>query len=203
MPNIAINTYLFYGDRDELAKCHAVLSKLYEKCGTNECCVELSDHSTNPEWFDYVSDFSGNAEKIEIGTNSDWYGNPVYWNNWTKENFPKLSMAFRCEESSMGIFEQIDPDHKLDEVIYLSGDPIPDEDVAKLPTALQKIIQDNNDCKYVYGTFIKSEIFSNDFKPSDLPDSISYNEFAETTYEEVEESDKAFQKVFDARFHTV
>lgn len=202
MANIATNTYLFYGDRDELAKCHAALSKLYAKHGTNECCVDLSDYSTNSEWFDYVSDFSDHAEKIEIGTNSNWYGNPVYWNNWTKKNFPKLSMAFRCEESSMGIFEQIDPDHKLDEVVYLSGDPIPDEDIAKLPAALQEIIQDNHDCKYIYETFLKSDIFSDDFKPADLPDSIGYNEFAETTYEEVDASNKAFNAVFNLKFPT-
>ena len=42
MANIANNTYLFYGDRTELVKCHEKLNELYEKVGNNTVCVDLT-----------------------------------------------------------------------------------------------------------------------------------------------------------------
>lgn len=93
-----------------------------------------------------------------------------------------------CEEAGMGIFETVDPDNKFDEYIYISGYSIPEEDIAKLP----KVIKDAmcGDC--VWGTFIKDEVFNSEYQPSDLPDSVTYEKYTNTTYDAIRSSDKAY-----------
>lgn len=190
MANIASNTYLFYGDRDELVKCYDELSKLYEKIGSNACCVDrtVKNVVVNGEWIDWIEELSDDADSFQMCTDSKWYGNPVYWDNWVKANYPKLSVAFMCEEAGMGIFEKVDPDNRFDDYIYVSGYDIPEEDIAKLP----KVIKDAMGEDYVYGTFIKDEVFNQEFQPSDLPDSVTYEEYTNTTYDAIRACDELF-----------
>lgn len=190
MANIATNTYLFYGDRDELVKCYDELSKLYEKIGNNVCCVDrtVKNVVVNGEWIEWIEELSDNADSFQMCTDSKWYGNPVYWDNWVKANYPKLSVAFMCEEAGMGIFEKVDPDNRFDDYIYVSGYDIPEEDIAKLP----KVIKDAMGEDYIYGTFIKDEVFNQEFQPSDLPDSVTYEEYTNTTYDAIRAGDAAY-----------
>lgn len=193
MANIACNTYLFYGDRTELEKCHGELSKLYEKFGNRLSCVDRdNDVHVNCEWIECVEELGDDTDEFWMDTASKWYGNPVYWNNWVKTNFPKLSMAFRCEEPGMGVFEMVDPDNRLGEYIYLHGKDIPKEDLEKLPKVIRNTIYDDN-C--LWGTFGKDEVFSKEFQPSDMPDSIVCAEYTNTTYEEIEHEDEVFQEM--------
>lgn len=190
MANIAYNTYIFYGDREELVKCYDTLTDLYEKIGNSLCCADrtVEDTVVHCEWIECIEELSDDADSFWMDTNSKWYGNPVYWDNWVKTNYPKLSVAFMCEEPGMGIFEKVDPDNKFDEYIYISGYSIPEEDIAKLP----KVIKDAmcEDC--VYGTFIKDEVFNSEYQPSDLPDCITYKEYNNVTYDEIRASDEAY-----------
>lgn len=190
MANIASNTYIFYGDREELGKCYDTLTELYEKVGSNICCVDRTVENivVNCEWIECIEELSDDADSFWMDTNSKWYGNPLYWFNWVKTNYPKLAVAFMCEEAGMGIFEKVDPDNKFDEYIYISGYSIPEEDIAKLP----KVIKDamSGDC--VYGTFIKDEVFNSEYQPSDLPDSVTYEEYTNTTYDTIRSSDEAY-----------
>lgn len=190
MANIANNTYIFYGDRTELVKCHTELSELHEKVGSRFSCVDRSIENTvvNYEWIECIEELSDDTDSFWMDTNSKWFGNPVYWYDWVKTNYPKLSVAFMCTETGMGIFEKVDPDNKFDEYIYISGYSIPEEDIAKLP----KVIKDamSGDC--VYGTFIKDEVFNSEYQPSDLPDSVTYKEYTNTTYDAIRSSDKAY-----------
>lgn len=190
MANIASNTYIFYGDRTELVKCYDTLTELYEKNGNNISCVDRTVENTvvNCEWIECIEELSDDADSFWMDTNSKWYGNPVYWDNWVKTNYPKLSVAFMCEESGMGIFEKVDPDNKFDEYIYISGSSIPEEDIAKLPQVIKDAMGEN----YVWGTFIKDEVFNSEFQPSDLPDSVTYKEYKNTTYDEIRSSDEAY-----------
>jgi hypothetical protein len=190
LANIARNTYIFYGDKAELARCHKELSRLHEKFGDTLSCVDMATENTvvNCEWIECIEELSEDACSFCMNTESKWYGNPVYWNNWVKTNFPELSVAFRCEEPCMEIFEKVDPDNKFDDCIYISGSDILDEDIEKLPQVLKnKIIEG---C--VWGTFIKDEIFNSEFQPSDLPDSVAYNEYSSTTYDAIRASDEAY-----------
>ena len=185
MANIAHNTYLFYGDRTELVKCHNELSELYEKVGIRLCCVDRTVENTvvNFEWIECIEELSDDADSFWMDTNSKWYGNPVYWDNWVKTKYPKLSVAFMCEECGMEIFQKVDPDNKFDDYIYISGSSIPEEDIAKLPQVIKDAMCE--DC--VYGTFIKNEVFNSEYQPSDLPASVTYEEYANTTYDEIKE----------------
>lgn len=45
---------------------------------------------------------------------------------------------------------------------------------------------------YVYGTFIKDEVFNSEFQPSDLPDGMSCEEYVNTTYDAIRASDEAY-----------
>lgn len=190
MANIASNTYLFYGNRDELVKCYDELSKLYEKIGSNIACVDrtVKNVVVNGEWIEWIEELSDDADSFQMCTNSKWYGNPVYWDNWVKANYPKLSVAFMCEEAGMGIFEKVDPDNRFDDYIYVSGSDIPEEDIAKLP----QVIKDAMGEDYIYGTFIKDEVFNQEFQPSDLPDSVTYEEYTNTTYDTIRAGDAAY-----------
>lgn len=190
MANIANNTYLFYGDRTELVKCHEKLNELYEKVGSNTVCVDLTVENVvvNGEWIDYLEELSKDADSFRMDTNSKWYGNPVYWDNWVKANYPKLSVAFMCEECGMEIFEKVDPDNKFDDYIYICGLDIPDENIEKLPQVLKDASFDN----YICGTFLKDEVFNSEFQPSDLPDCITYKEYNNVTYDEIRASDEAY-----------
>lgn len=58
MANIAHNTYLFYGDKDELVKCHKMLNDIYEKVGSDESCVDVISLVQNPEWISYIDDIN-------------------------------------------------------------------------------------------------------------------------------------------------
>ena len=190
MANISSNTYIFYGDRTELVKCHDELNKLYEKVGSNLVCVDLTVENVvvNGEWIDYIEELSKDADSFRMDTNSKWYGNPVYWDNWVKANFPKLSVAFMCEECGMEIFEKVDLDNKFDEYIHISGSNIPEEDIAKLP----KVIKDAMCKDWVCGTFLKDEVFNSEYQPSDLPGSVTYEEYTNTTYDAIRSSDEAY-----------
>lgn len=190
MANIATNTYLFYGDRTELVKCHKELNELYEKCGHNISCVDrtVENAVVNAEWIECIEELSEDADSFWMDTTSKWYGNPVYWDNWVKTNYPKLSVAFMCEESGMGIFETVDPDNKFDEYIYISGYSIPEEDIAKLPQVIKDAM--SGDC--VYAAFIKDEVFNSEYQPSDLPDSVTYEEYTNTTYDAIRASNETY-----------
>ena len=106
MANIAHNTYLFYGDKDELVKCHTMLNDIYEKVGSNESCVDVIPLFQNPEWISYIDDINpGVDNRFYMVTESKNYGNPLYWYNWLNSNFTNLSVAFRCAEPLLEIFE--------------------------------------------------------------------------------------------------
>ena len=190
MANIASNTYLFYGDKAELVKCHDALNKIYEKVGNNISCVDRTvfNITVNYEWIDDIGELHENADSFCMSTHSKWYGNPVYWNNWVKTHYPKLSVAFMCEECSMGIFEKVDPDNKFDDYIWIQGSDIPEEDIVKLPQVLKDAIDNGG----VWGTFIKDEVFNSKFQPSDLPDSVTYEDYKNTTYDEIRASNEEF-----------
>ena len=190
MANIANNTYLFYGDKTELVKCHEKLNELYEKVGSNTVCVDLTVENTviNGEWINYLEDLSEYSDSFQMGTESKWYGNPVYWHDWVKTNFPKLSVAFMCEEPSMEIFETVDPDNRMDEYVYICGSDITDEDMEGLPQLIKDEVYEG--C--IYNTFIKDEVFNSEFQPSDLPDCIAYKEYDNTTYDEIRAADEAY-----------
>ena len=189
MANIANNSYMFYGDKTELTKCHEELSKLYEKDNGKFSCVhETENVVVNGEWINYLEDLSEDADSFKMETESKWYGNPVYWHDWVKTNFPKLSVAFMCEEPGMEIFEKVDPDNKFDDYIYICGSDIPDENIEKLPQVLKDASFDN----YICGTFLKDEVFNSEFQPSDLPDCITYKEYNNVTYDEIRASDEAY-----------
>lgn len=189
MANIANNTYLFYGDRTELVKCHNALTELHEKVG-DDCCADRTVENTvvNCEWINYLEELSEGADSFKMETESKWYGNPVYWHDWVKTNFPKLSVAFMCEEPGMEIFEKVDPDDKFDDYIYIWGSDVPDENVEKLPQVLKDVLFDG----YVCGTFLKDEVFNSEFQPSDLPECITYKEYDNTTYDEIRAIDEAY-----------
>ena len=190
MANIANNTYLFYGDRTELVKCHEKLNELYEKVGSNTVCVDLTVENivVNGEWINYLEELSVDDDSFKMETESKWYGNPVYWHDWVKANFPKLSVAFMCEEPGMGIFEKVDPDNKFDDYIYIWGSDVSDEDIEKLPPVLEDALFDG----YICGTFLKDEVFDSEFQPSDLPECITYKEYDSTTYDEIRATDEAY-----------
>lgn len=191
MANIAQNTYLFYGDKAELVKCHEELNKLYENdfntasCETEQLAKNVVIHG---EWIEGIESLRKNDDAFRMITTSKWYGNPVYWDNWVKDNFPKLSVAFMCEEPGVGIFQMVDPDNKFDKYIYIHGSDIPDEDIAKLPQVLKVVIDEGS----IWGTFSKDAVFNSEFQPSDLPDSIKYEEYTNTTYDEIRASDEAY-----------
>lgn len=189
MANIANNTYLFYGDGTELVQCHNALTELHEKVG-DDCCVDRTVENTvvNCEWINCIEELSDDADSFWMDTESKWYGNPVYWHDWVKTNFPKLSVAFMCEEPGMGIFEKVDPDNKFDDYIYIWGSDVPDENIEKLPQVLKDVSFDG----YVCGTFLKDEVFNSEFQPSDLPDCITYKEYDNTTYDEIRADDEAY-----------
>lgn len=191
MANMADSTYLFYGDRTELDKCHEKLNELYEKVGSDIICVDtttVENVVVNYEWINYLEELSEGADSFKMETTSRWYGNPVYWHDWVKTNFPKLSVAFMCEEPGMEIFEKVDPDNKFDEYIYIWGSDVPDENIEKLPQVLKDVSFDG----YVCGTFLKDEVFNSEFQPSDLPDCITYKEYDNTTYDEIRATDEAY-----------
>lgn len=189
MANIANNTYLFYGDRAELVKCHNALTELHEKVG-DDCCVDRTVENTvvNCEWINRIEELSDDADSFWMDTESKWYGNPVYWDNWVKTNYPNLSVAFRCEEPGMGIFETVDPDNRMDEYVYICGSDITDEDMEGLPQLIKDEVYEG--C--IYNTFIKDEVFNSEFQPSDLPDGMSCEEYVNTTYDEIRAIDEAY-----------
>lgn len=189
MANIANNTYLFYGDRTELVKCHNALTELHEKVG-DDCCVDRTVENTvvNCEWINRIEELSDDADSFWMDTESKWYGNPVYWDNWVKTNYPNLSVAFRCEEPGMGIFETVDPDNRMDEYVYICGSDITDEDMEGLPQLIKDEVYEG--C--IYNTFIKDEVFNSEFQPSDLPDGMSCEEYVNTTYDEIRAIDEAY-----------
>ena len=188
MANIANNTYLFYGDKDEIVKCHKMLNDIYEKVGSNESCVDVTSLVQNAEWISYIDDINpGLDNRFYMVTESRNYGNPVYWYNWVNSNFTKLSVAFRCEEPLLEIFEQVDPNNELSDVVWIQGRYIPQEDVQKLhPTLRGCCFRENSgpaNSFYIVGTFNRDEVFNNDFKLADLPDTVEVREYTNTTYD--------------------
>ena len=189
MANIANNSYMFYGDKTELTKCHEEL-KLYEKGDNTISYDERTARNTvvHGEWIEGIESLREDADSFRMDTTSKWYGNPVYWHDWVKTNFPKLSVAFMCEEPGMEIFEKVDPDNKFDDYIYIWGSDVPDENVEKLPQVLKDVLFDG----YVCGTFLKDEVFNSEFQPSDLLDCITYKEYDNTTYDTIRAIDEAY-----------
>lgn len=190
MANIATNTYLFYGDKDELEKAHAEIMDLFKTCRSNLSCVPVDAHpdELNGEWIDDVSVLTDADIKFEMVTNSRWYGNPLYWNNWVKEKYPKLSVAFSCEEPGLEIFERVDPDHMFDESVFLCSMAIDEEEIPSLPYCIKDCINKdtfNNDY-YVSGVFLKEELTSTGFDYTKLSEKWYYHEFVYTTYEDIE-----------------
>ena len=193
MANIANNSYMFYGDKTELDKCYEELNKLYEKntigYGNRFSCVhETENVVVHGEWIEYIEESDEDDDSFRMDTTSKWYGNPVYWDNWVKANFPKLSVAFICTEPGVGIFQKVDPDNKFGDCVYLHGSDIPDEDIEKLPQVLKDKIFEGG----IWGIFSKDEVFNSEFQPSDLPDSIKYEEYTNATYDEIRASDEAY-----------
>ena len=199
MANIANNTYLFYGDKDELVKCHEMLNDIYEKVGSNKSWVKPDVLRINPEWVNYIDDINpGVDDCFYMGTESKWYGNPVYWHDWVKSNFTNLAVAFRCEEPMMGIFNQIDPDNMLPDVVWVSGNGISEDDLSKLPPAVRDCVGKYvDDTYYVANTFRRDELFNSNFEPSDLPDSIGVQEYNNLTYEELIKEDEQLSGLRD------
>lgn len=194
MANIANNTYKFYGDKTELVKCHEKLSKIYGENGNYYSCVDGTyQDDIHAEWIEYVEEINEDSESFEMETTSKWYGNPLHWNDWVKYNFPKLSVAFMCEECGMGIFEKVDPDNKFDDYIWIHGSSVPEEDVAKLP----QVIKDAMCEESVWGTFRKDDVFNSEFQPSDLPESIEYSEYFNTTYDEIRASYERYRTILN------
>lgn len=197
MSNNVSNTYLFYGDRRELVECHKALSKLSEKVGIGSC-VDMTTENVvvRDEWgmqienldynvgsgFTYTSYKWYGTSKFKMWTSSEHYGNPVYWHDWVKANFPNLKVAYECEEPSRNIFERVDPDDKFWDWVYISGSNILDEDVAKLPQILRDRVYDGCIDK---DAFDRDEVFTEEFQPCDLPDSITCIEYAYTTYDQL------------------
>lgn len=199
MANIANNTYLFYGDKDELVKCHEMLNDIYEKVGSNKSWVKPDVLRINPEWVNYIDDINpGVDDRFYMGTESKWYGNPRYWHDWVKSNFTNLAVAFRCEEPMMGIFNQIDPDNMLPDVVWVSGNGISEDDLSKLPPAVRDCVGEYVDnTYYVANTFRRDELFNSNFEPSDLPDSIGVQEYNNLTYEELIKEDEQLSGLCD------
>ena len=189
MANIANNTYMFYGDKTELTKCHEEL-KLYEK-GVNTISYDertARNAVVHGEWIEGIESLREDDDSFRMYTTSKWYGNPVYWDNWVKANYPKLSVAFMCEEPGVGLFQKIDPDNKFGDYVYIHGSDIPDEDIAKLPQVLKDKIFEGG----IWGTFREDEIFNSEFQSFDLPESIACEEYFNTTYDEIRDSDEKY-----------
>ena len=199
MANIANNTYLFYGDKDELVKCHEMLNDIYEKVGSNKSWVKPDLLRINPEWVNYIDDINPGVDScFYMGTESKWYGNPRYWHDWVKSNFTNLAVAFRCEEPMMGIFNQIDPDNMLPDVVWVSGNGISEDDLSKLPPAVRDCVGEYvDDTYYVANAFRRDELFNSNFKPSDLPDSIRVQEYTDLTYEKLIKEDEQLSGLRD------
>lgn len=190
MANIATNTYLFYGNREELVKCHKELKELYADAD-GASCTEPKMFIVNLEWVDCIDDINpGVDDRFYMRTESKWYGNPLYWYNWVKTNFPKLSVAFRCEEPMMEIFNQIDPDNVLQDSVWVYGSEISTDDLSKLPPKIRECASKNfDDTYYLCGSFDKEELFNNNFKPAYVPESIIVREYDKLTYEKLIEQE--------------
>ena len=63
-----------------------------------------------------------------------------------------------------------------------------DEDVEKLPEILRDEVYDG--C--FDGFFPRDEVFTSEFQPRDLPDSVTCIEYTSTTYDEIRASDEAY-----------
>lgn len=65
--------------------------------------------------------------------------------------------------------------------------------LSKLPLAIRECAgKVGDDTYYLWGTFYKDELFNSNFKPSDLPESISVQEYVKLTYEELIKEDERF-----------
>lgn len=186
---MANNTYLFYGDKTELVECHKALCKLHEKVGIG-CCVDMTTKNVvvHTEWIMRVEELWFDSDSFNMFTTSESYGNPVYWYDWVKTNFPNLKVAFMCEDPDAEIFEKVDPDEKFIDYIYICGSDMSDEDVEKLPEILRYEVYDG--C--FDGFFPRDEVFTSEFQPRDLPDSVTCIEYTSTTYDEIRVGDRVY-----------
>ena len=198
MANIANNTYLFYGDKDEIVKCHAMLNDLYEVAG-GASCVEPKTFIVHPEWINIIDDIRpGVDDRFYMTTESKNYGNPVYWHSWVKANYPKLSVAFMCEEPGTETFEEVDPDNVLQDRVWVEGSELSADDLSKLPQEIRGCAgKDGDDTYYLFGSFDWYELFNNDFKPADVPESITVREYDKLTYEELIAQDDKLRALHD------
>ena len=199
MSNIAHNTYLFYGDKYELVKCRMMLNDIYEKVGSDESCVNVTSLAQNPEWIIYINDITpGLDNRFYMVTESKNYGNPLYWYNWLNNNFINLSVAFRCEEPLLEIFEQVDPDNELSDVVWVQGRYISREDVQKLHPTLRDCCHREAsgpaNSFYVIGSFYRDEVFNNG-ELSNLPDTIEVREYTNTTYDALMAEHKRIESI--------
>lgn len=190
MANIATNTYLFYGDKDEIIKCHKMLNGLDEDAG-GASCVEPKSFIVHPEWINIIDDIRpGVDDRFYMTTESKCCGNPVYWHDWVKANFTKLSVAYMCEEPGTETFEKVDPDNVLQDKVWVEGSDLSADDLSKLPPEISGCAgKDGDDTYYLFGSFDRYELFNSDFKPADVPESITVREYDELTYEKLIERD--------------
>ena len=198
MANIATNTYLFYGDKDEITKCHKMLKGLDEDAG-GASCVEPKTFIVHPEWINIIDDIRpGVDDRFYMTTESKCCGNPVYWHDWVKANFTKLSVAYMCEEPGGETFEKVDPDNVLQDKVWVEGSDISADDLSKLPPELSGCSgKDGDDTYYLCGSFDKDELFNSDFKPADVPESITVREYDELTYEKLAEKDNQLRALHE------
>lgn len=93
-----------------------------------------------------------------------------------------------CEDPDAEIFEKVDPDEKFIDYIYICGSDMSDEDVEKLPEILRYEVYDG--C--FDGFFPRDEVFTSEFQPRDLPDSVTCIEYTSTTYDEIRVGDRVY-----------
>ena len=156
MANIAENTYLFYGNPEELLEAHKCLTELFSEKGYDESCVD--DTAGNKgEWIVDLEDFNPECDTyFKLWTESKWYGNPTYWHDWTVKNYPNVAVAFECYEPGMRIFQRVDPDGKFNaDDVYLTG-TFKFDDVPSFPEIIASAIYPGT--TWICDVFEKSQL---------------------------------------------
>ena len=101
----------------------------------------------------------------------------------------------------MDIFDQIDPDNVLQDRVWVEGLNIPADDLSKLPQEIRGCAgKDGDDTYYLCGSFDKDELFNSDFKPADVPESITIREYTNTTYDALMAEQKRILSEFWSKY---
>lgn len=193
MANISWNLYRFYGDEAELTKCYNTLNDLHDKVGDGSCVPLNAPEGGVAEWIAYITEPDEVDHFVDMVTEGKWFANPVYWRNWTNENFPKLKVAFMCTEPGMAVFNIIDPDGVIGDHVYVEGCGIPEELTAGLPDIMVESMDDWGDGYCLGREFLKSDLFTDDFKMTDMPDYINVSEYEHFSYEDFESQNNKVQ----------